>query len=161
MNIDFSTCSFNTKAFSLNGYNTKGRLVDIIDGDSLHIVLPMNFSIKEQTKDSLYFYKYNIRLFGIDTCELKSKNDENKKLGIQARNKLLELVLNKGYDKDVSKKDIKEILENNIVIVFVECLDFDKYGRLLANVYFEKDNNKINFSEYLLSNHLAYKYTGG
>ena len=23
------------------------------------------------------------------------------------------------------------------------CLDFDKYGRLLANVYFEKDNNKI------------------
>ena len=46
--------------------------------------------------------------------------------------------------------------------VWVECLDFDKYGRLLANVYnlnteIKSDNS---FSSILLKEKLAYVYNG-
>jgi len=61
--IDFTGCSIHTPEFTLNGLNTKGRLVNIIDGDSVSIVLPVFNN----------FYKYNIRLSGIDTCEMRSK----------------------------------------------------------------------------------------
>ena len=152
--IDFTNYSINTPEFSLNGFCTNGRLVDIIDGDSLTIILPLFNN----------FYKYHVRLCGIDTCEMKSKNKENKDLAIKARNTLLELVVDKKYistpKSTLLKKDIQEILDKNIIIVFVECFDFDKYGRLLANVYIKKDDLKINLSEYLLQHKLAYKYTG-
>jgi endonuclease YncB( thermonuclease family) len=147
--IDFTNYSINTPEFSLNGFCTTGRLVDIVDGDSLTIILPLFNN----------FYKYHVRLCGIDTCEMKSKNKENKDLAIKARNTLLELVVDTPKSP-LLKKDIQEILDKNIIIVFVECFDFDKYGRLLANVYIKKDELKINLSEYLLQHKLAYKYTG-
>lgn len=165
----FTNYSLNTPEFSLNGYNTYGRLVDVTDGDSLNIILPLNLeSIVDSKNINLersYFYKYHVRLFGIDTCELKSKNEENKKLGLSARKKLVELVTNEKIDHDITKQEIREILDKKIILLFVECLNFDKYGRLLANVYLERDDQeqseKINLSEYLLKNKLAYKYTGG
>ena len=55
-----------------------------------------------------------------------------------------------------TRHGIHEILDKDMVIVFVECLNFDKYGRLLANVFFDK----INLSEYLIKHKLAYHYTG-
>ena len=134
--IDFTGCSIDTPEFTLNGLNTTGRLVNIIDGDSVSIVLPVFNN----------FYNYNIRLSGIDTCEMRSKNEKCRNLAIKARDTLLGLVTRKGEYK----------LDKNVVLVFVECLDFDKYGRLLANVFFDK----INLSEYLLKHKLAYHYIG-
>jgi len=161
----FTDYSLDTPEFSLNGYNTYGRLVDVTDGDSLSIVLPLSLeSIVDSKKiylEKSYFYKYRVRLFGIDTCELKSKNEENKKLGLSARKKLVELVTNKKIDHDITKQEIREMLDKEIILLFVECLDFDKYGRLLANVYLERVDEKVNLSNYLIQNKLAYKYTGG
>jgi endonuclease YncB( thermonuclease family) len=145
--IDFTGCSINTPEFTLRGLNTVGRLVDIIDGDSVSIVLPLFDS----------FYKYNIRLSGIDTCEMRSKNEKCRNLAIKARDTLLGLVTGLGQNTHLdTRREIHEILDKDMVIVYVECLDFDKYGRLLANVFFDK----INLSEYLLKCKLAYSYTG-
>jgi endonuclease YncB( thermonuclease family) len=145
--IDFTGCSIRTPEFTLRGLNTMGRLVDIIDGDSVSIVLPVFNS----------FYKYNIRLSGIDTCEMRSKNEKCRNLAIKARDTLLGLVTGVGEKTHLeTRSEIHEILDKDMVIVYVECLDFDKYGRLLANVFFDK----INLSEYLLQHKLAYSYTG-
>ena len=66
--------------------------------------------------------------------------------------------------KDLTKHEIQKVLENEIVIVLVKCLEFDKYGRLLANVYcFNSRTEKydICLSKYLLDNNFAYEYYGG
>ena len=145
--IDFTGCSIHTPEFTLNGLNTKGRLVNIIDGDSVSIVLPVFNN----------FYKYNIRLSGIDTCEMRSKNEKCRNLAIKARDTLLGLVTRRGDDiHSETRHGIHEILDKDMVIVFVECLNFDKYGRLLADIYF----NGISLSKHLLDKKLAYAYTG-
>jgi endonuclease YncB( thermonuclease family) len=97
-----------------------------------------------------------VRLSGIDTCEMRSKNEKTRDLAIKARDALLELVIKEKSHYNQTRREIHEILDKNLVIVFVECLDFDKYGRLLANVFFDK----INLSEYLLEHKLAYPYMG-
>ena len=55
----------------------------------------------------------------------------------------IELLCNEKSIKDTlcaTKKQIIEIFNNDIVIVDVECDDFDKYGRLLANIFINNKN---------------------
>lgn len=145
---DFSKYDIKTPEFTLNGTCTNGRLVDIIDGDSLSIILPVFDN----------YYRYSVRINGIDTCELKSKNQENKTLALQARSCLLKLVTGKDYPTTLSRQEIKQILNENVFVVYLKCLDFDKYGRLLAEIY--TTGSHFCFSQHLLDNKLAYKYTG-
>jgi endonuclease YncB( thermonuclease family) len=128
--IDFTKCSIHTPEFTLHGLNTRCRLVDIIDGDSISVVIPVFNNL----------YKWSVRLSGIDTCEMRSKNEKTRDLAIKARDALLELVIKDKSHYNQTRREIHEILDKNLVIVFVECLDFDKYGRLLANVFFDKIN---------------------
>lgn len=145
---EFSKYNFdNTNQFTLNGTSLTGRLVDIIDGDSLVIILKVFGN----------YYKYNVRIMGIDTCEIKSKNQENKRLALEARCELLRLITNdSSHISSLSKNEIRKILDTNLFLVDLECYDFDKYGRLLADIYF----NNISLSKHLLDNKLAYVYTG-
>jgi endonuclease YncB( thermonuclease family) len=58
-----------------------------------------------------------------------------------------------------SLKEIKPFLRHNICLVNVKCYDFDKYGRLLADVSKTKDS--MPFSKILVNEKLAYVYDGG
>lgn len=147
--LDFANYDLSTPEFTLNGYCLNGRLVDIIDGDSLVIILPVLGN----------FYKYHVRINGIDTCEMKSKCEQNKRLALMARSKILNVVTGKTFNYDIDRKTIQNILGEHIYVLYLECCDFDKYGRLLAEVYM--DNSKeVSFSEHLVTNKLAYRYTG-
>jgi endonuclease YncB( thermonuclease family) len=177
----FKNYDISTPHFSLNGMNTYGRLVDIYDGDTVRIILPLF--------ESNYF-KFDVRLNGIDTCEIKSHNPENKEKALKARSRVCDMVeeiygnyvnakLNKGTlpsndvfvkgtlpSNDVfvkgTSKEIKDYLKSIVCIVFVKCYDFDKYGRLLADVYIDHESvNRKSISEILLSEKLAYPYNGG
>lgn len=136
----------NTPEFSMNGQECVGRVVNIHDGDTLTIVLPVFTS----------FFRFSVRLAGIDTCETTSKNPENMKLATDACLRLFSLVTN---DVVTSVKEIKPFLRHNICLVHVNCLDFDKYGRLLADVSKSKDT--VPFSKILVDEKLAYVYDGG
>jgi endonuclease YncB( thermonuclease family) len=145
----FKHYDIHTKSFTLNGKKTFCRLVNIIDGDSLVVILPIFDD----------YYKYHIRINGIDTCEMKSKNPDNKTLALQARCELLNIITKNNHDSNISKDQIKNILNSDTYILYIECKEFDKYGRLLANVYL--DNSKqISLSEHLINKNLAYIYTG-
>ena len=89
------------------------RVYKVYDGDTISVIFKFN---KE-------FIKYSCRIVGIDTPELRTKNTEEKKLGIIARDYLRELVLEK--------------------IIKIKVLDFDKYGRLLINLYTPDDDKDI------------------
>jgi len=151
----FINHDISTPYFKLTGTNTYARLVDIHDGDTIKVVIPLFNN----------FYKFNVRLNGIDTCELKSHNMENKNKAIQARNKICELINEKWKNKKEFKldtqKEIKEYLNSFVCLVYIKCYDFDKYGRLLADVYINYDNPIIHLSDILLNENLAYKYDGG
>jgi len=143
-------CTIETSILSLYGINTYAKVVNIIDGDTVVLIIP--FLDK--------YFKFNCRLNNIDTCEIHSSNDKIKQLGIKAKNRLIELISKKNLtlDDDFSKKDIQSIFSNECFILYVKCYDFDKYGRLLLDLYLDKDEKSI--SDILLEEKLAYTYNG-
>ena len=143
---EFKKYDDRTPIFSLNGINTLCRVIDILDGDTIKIIIPLFDN----------FYKFSVRLNGIDTCELKSNNEENKKLGIKAKVRLTELICNENILLD--KNELKKLLNNNVFLIYVKCYNFDKYGRLLCDI--SKNNKSKYFSDILIEEKLAYKYIG-
>lgn len=147
-----------TPEFSLNNMKTTARVVSVYDGDTLTVVLPV-FST---------FFKFNVRMSGIDTCEIKSKSPKNKELAYRARNRLFQLITGKAIDANGidswKRKQVDEFLEADVYLVNIHCLEFDKYGRLLATVYpvtpTDPSIPHISFSDTLLKDRLAYAYQG-
>jgi endonuclease YncB( thermonuclease family) len=75
-------------------------------------------------------------------------------IATNARKRLFELVT-KQTSSDLSDK----FLSDNVYLVYIKCKDFDKYGRLLGDVY-KTDEDDISFSEILMEEKLAYFYDG-
>jgi len=140
--------SFNNKTpfFSLRGIKTPARVINVIDGDTLTLIIPLFGN----------YHKFYVRINGIDTCEIHSKDDKVKELGLKAKYRLLELLSGKKIS-DITNKQIIELFDIDIYIINVECEDFDKYGRVLANVFL---NDGRSVSSILLEEKLAYKYDG-
>lgn len=132
--IDWSIANNKTKIFSLEGRECLGKVVDVYDGDTVKIVFPL--SEKEPNR----LYRWNCRLINVDTPEIRTKNLKEKAYGKQVRDKLREKILNK--------------------LVYIKCLDFDKYGRLLVEIF---DNEKCEecINNWLILNEYAKKYDGG
>ena len=142
-NIDWNSVDNNVQKFSLNGMKCQGKIVSVYDGDTVNIVLPLfgqtnaltNTQINEAS--GIKLYKFSCRLSGVDTPELRTKNVKEKEFGLQVRDKLREKVLNK--------------------VVNVECYDFDKYGRLLIDIYIDD----IHINKWLITEGYAKSYDGG
>jgi endonuclease YncB( thermonuclease family) len=133
----------NTSSFSLQNLECYCRVVKIHDGDTFTIILPVFNS----------FYRFSVRLVDIDTCEIKSNNPTCKMIATNARKRLFELVTKQTSDLSDS------FLSDNVNLVYIKCKDFDKYGRLLGDVY-KTDEDDISFSEILMEEKLAYFYDG-
>jgi len=129
--INWDNIDNSTKIFTFEGRKCQGKVVDVYDGDTVKIV----FSLTEKEPDRLY--KWNCRLINVDTPEIRTKNLKEKKFAKQVRDCLREKILNK--------------------IVTIECKDFDKYGRLLVEIFYED----ININNWLIENNYAKKYYGG
>jgi len=127
MNTDLQSQTESTPAFTLKGFKTEAKVVKVYDGDTVHVVFSY-FNV---------FYKWIGRIAHVDTPELRTKNEEEKKKGYEVRDKLRELILGK--------------------IVQLHCHEFDKYGRLLI----EMEVEGVKVDEWLLSNGYAKKYEGG
>lgn len=113
--------------FSFKNYTTLLKIIKVIDGDSIIGVFKFNN----------IFYKYNFRINGIDTPEIHSKNIIEKNKGIAAKEYLTNKILNK--------------------ILLSDFLDFDKYGRILVNIYIDEN---YSISDDLIQGGYAYSYDG-
>ena len=152
----------NTKKFSLNvlfkDELVNARVIDIYDGDTITCVLPINNN----------FYNFKVRLAEIDTCEIKSKHEENKILAIKAKKKLCQLIIPDFDFTDENNKELNKeldkILNEKCYIIKIKLGEFDLYGRILGWLY--DKNSDINtpieksFNYILINEHLAYKYEG-
>ncbi len=116
--------------FSLNGYKTWAKCVKLYDGDTGTFAFFLNGRP----------FKFRVRLAEIDTAELKSKDRMEVVMAQKAKNVLQELI--------------------GDGLVYLECLKFDKYGRVLGKLY--RDEKKdLCFSDVLVSRGFAYPYKGG
>lgn len=141
--------------FSLNELNTAGKIVEVYDGDTCKIILINDNNL----------LKFSCRLNFIDCPEMKPlKTKVNRELEIKnaiiARNRLIQLSTNCKCDLDntLSKSQIKELLKTNTKIVRVKCYKFDKYGRLLVEIFSDKQNSINNI---LIEEKHAKPYDGG
>ena len=127
--IDWDSITYsNCKVFSFNGIKRRCKCVKVYDPDSITLAFPFNGEI----------VRHNCRLMGIDAPELRSKNPVEKEHCIKGRDFLKSLILNK--------------------VIYVEFLEFDKYGRSLVHIYTE-DSKSIN--ELLIAKDFAIRYDGG
>ena len=117
----------NINKFTLDGLIKTAKVVKVYDGDTITVI----FKHKDE------YNKWNCRIYGIDTPEIKTKNPEEKKAAILARDFLKDLILEK--------------------IVQIECLGFDKYGRLLTNVFYDDKN----VMKTMIENKFGKLYFGG
>ena len=101
----------------------------VIDGDTIDVTLDLGFSVK--------LHKQRVRLAGIDTPESRTRNLEEKALGLKAKARLIELCV--GSFK-------------------IQSLGKGKYGRILGIPYTE-DGKDI--CQMLIKEKHAVEYWGG
>jgi len=146
----FKSYDIHTPVFSMNGIETYCRIVDIIDGDSVMLIVPLFGQ----------YYKFNARLKGIDTFEIKSHDNVLKEKALLARKKVFEIVCKEQVLLETDRKHLQEVLNKNVYIVWVKCYEYDKYGRLLCDLYCSQNDEK-SISDKLIELKLAYPYFGG
>ena len=122
----------------MDKYIYRGKLERVVDGDTIDALIDVGFDI---------WVKKRIRYKGIDTWESRTRNLEEKKLGLaaKARNKqLLEEVSSKpGYFR-------------------LKSYGVGKYGRVLADIFIMDANGvQINVNQALITEGHAYIYEGG
>lgn len=106
--MQLELCTYeNTPRFSFVGQVIRAKCVKVYDGDSCTVVFDTS------GKNC----RHSIRLDGYDCPELRSKSPMEKKCAVLARDFLASVILD--------------------TIVQLKCKDFDKYGRILADIEIE------------------------
>ena len=109
-------------------YEYKAIITKVYDGDTLTAEVDLGFK--------MWAKKIKLRLVGVDTPEIRTKDPEEKALAIKARDRVRELCLGKE--------------------VMITTHGKGKYGRWLASVYV--DGGDISLATFLIAEGLAEKY---
>ena len=110
-------------------FNYNCSLIRVIDGDTIDVNIDLGFNI---------WHKGRIRMAGIDTPESRTRNKEEKVLGLAAKSRLKELLKKKKLSINCTKEK-------------------GKFGRILADVL----ANDININKQLMDEGHARPYQGG
>jgi len=106
------------------------RIARIVDGDTLDVDIDLGFGIWKTNE--------RIRLWQIDTPECRTRDKEEKKYGLIAKNFVEEHL------------PVGKIFE-------LQTLEKDKFGRYLGAVFVK---NRLSINDMLLKANLAVKYVG-
>mgnify|MGYP000333065474 FL=1 len=122
----------------MDKYIYRAKLDRVVDGDTIDAMIDVGFDI---------WVKKRIRYMGVDTWESRTRDLDEKKLGLaaKARNKeLLEKVSAKsGYFR-------------------LKSYGLGKYGRVLGEIFIQDAEGKqYNINETLVAEGHAYVYDGG
>ena len=114
------------------GKNGKRREA-IIDGDTIDVLADLGFGVKIECR---------LRFAGINTPESRTRNAEEKVLGLAA------------------KKFLKDAIEKADSLEF-RSYGEGKYGRVLADVFTVKDEEKTHINALMVKEGHAREYHGG
>ena len=111
----------------------------VLDGDTIDVAIDLGFDL---------FKKERVRVAGVDTPEKRTRNLEEKALGIDATN-WLKKKLEDTIAGDGDELTIRTELKGGV----------GKYGRLLGWLYVGDDNVSLN--EQMIGEGYAWPYDGG
>ena len=107
----------------------------VVDGDTIDVSVDLGFDI---------WHNARVRMMGIDTPESRTRNLEEKALGLASKARLKELLKGKKIRLECSKEGK------------------GKFGRILADVVtIDKEGNEININNRLIEEGHARPYFGG
>ena len=114
------------------------KIVKVLDGDTIDVLIDLGFDL---------YKKERVRIAGVDTPEKRTRDLEEKELGIHATNwmkdKLTETI--KGDEELTIRTELKG--------------GMGKYGRLLGWLYVGEDTVSLN--EQMITEGYAWEYDGG
>ena len=115
------------------------EIVKVLDGDTLDVLIDLGFDL---------FKKERVRIAGVDTPEKRTRDLEEKALGIDATNWL--------------KKKLEDTIagDGDELTIRTELVGgTGKYGRLLGWLYINED--LISLNEQMITEGYAWAYDGG
>jgi len=119
-------------------YIYRCKLDRVIDGDTVDAMIDVGFDI---------WIKRRIRFKGMNAWESRTRNLNEKALGLAAKKRLIELLT------EVSSKP---------TFFRIKSYGEGKYGRVLAELFImDNDGNVININETLIAEGHAHEYDGG
>lgn len=114
-------------------YIYKIKVTRVVDGDTIDAEIDLGFNLKLNKR---------IRLYGINTPETRTRDKEEKKRGIAAKERL------------------QQIVDEQQNILFLKSMDQGKFGRCIG-VLFEQDFDDQSINEVLVEEGHAVEYFGG
>jgi endonuclease YncB( thermonuclease family) len=115
------------------------KIVKVLDGDTIDVLIDLGFDL---------FKKERVRIAGVDTPEKRTRDLEEKALGIDATNWL--------------KKKLEDTIagDGDELTIRTELVGgTGKYGRLLGWLYINEDALSLN--EQMITEGYAWEYDGG
>jgi micrococcal nuclease len=109
------------------------KIVKVIDGDTVDVDIDLGFGI--------WIHKERIRLWGIDTPESRTRDLEEKKYGLLAKQKVEEWLPLDSMQVLITQKD-----------------KAGKFGRILGQ--FKIDDPLLTLNTWMVHNHFAAEYYG-
>jgi endonuclease YncB( thermonuclease family) len=153
--MDLSQATSAIPEFSLAGKTLPAKVVSCYDGDTFHAVLQLEGN----------FWKFNCRVSGYDTPEMKppknkSDRDVEKARAVKAKQALLSHVCSdiKQMDISMTNAELDACVKANTRIIEMECKEFDKYGRVLVDVLLPEGGR---VSTWMVEKGYGYVYGGG
>lgn len=115
-------------------YQYRCQIVRVVDGDTVDVDIDLGFSV--------WLKKQRIRMYGIDTPESRTRDLEEKKYGLGAKDFLINML---SHDKIILKthKDAE-----------------GKFGRILGELWRSTNFNDKSINAYLVDEYHAVKYYG-
>ena len=109
-----------------------------MDGDTIDVLIDLGFDL---------YNKERVRIAGVDTPEKRTRNLEEKELGIDATNWL--------------KKELEDVLAGDEELIIRTELHggVGKYGRLLGWLYV--GDEQVSLNEQMITQGYAHAYDGG
>ena len=114
-----------------NMYEYKCKMVKVVDGDTVDVDIDLGFGV--------WMRDQRIRLYGIDTPESRTSDDQEKVYGLAAKDFVVKWT-NAG---DLSLRTFKD--------------DRGKFGRILGEIWYGGEHN---VNQLLIDNHHAVRYHG-
>ena len=113
------------------------KILRVVDGDTVDVDIDLGFGV--------WMHKERIRLYGIDTPESRTRDLEEKKYGLMAKEAVKNFLLIGSTQTLVTIKD-----------------KTGKFGRILGKflIYDKKTDREMTLNEWLIREHHAVEYHG-
>ena len=116
-------------------YEYRCKIVKIIDGDTVDVDIDLGFGV--------WMHKERVRLYGIDTPESRTRDLDEKKYGLIAKDMITKFMPIGSTQTLITQKDKS-----------------GKYGRILGKFKVNDGNYDIILNDWMITNHHAVAYYG-